>query len=80
MLSRGYVARHMSLVAVIIFLAVFGILHSVKPGFMYNTDGTLRPLGLGLSRRTAVPAWFVSLLIAILSYVGVMYYVSWPRF
>ena len=80
MLSRAYVARHMSLVAILVFLFVYGAIHLIKPSFMYNKDGTLRPLGLGLSKRTAVPAWLVSLLIAILSYVGVMYYVSWPRF
>jgi len=70
----------MSLVAIVVFLASFVLLHAVKPSFMYNDDGSLRPIGLGFSRRTAVPAWFASLLMAILSYVVVMYYVNAPRF
>ena len=80
MISRGYIARHMSLVAIVVFLVSFMLLHAVKPSFMYNEDGSLRPIGLGFSRRTAVPAWFASLLMSILSYVAVMYYVSAPRF
>ena len=70
----------MSLVAIVVFLVAFALLHTVKPALLYNKDGTLRPLGLGFSRRTAVPAWFASLLLAIFSYVGVMYYVNAPRF
>ena len=48
----------------------------IKPSLMYNKDGSLRSMGVGWSRRTVVPAWLVSLLVASLCYLGVMYYVS----
>jgi hypothetical protein len=40
---------------------------------MYNEDGSLRQFGIGFQRKTVVPAWLVAIIIAILSYLLVLY-------
>lgn len=76
MLSKAFIARHMTFVAILLFLILFAVINMIKPSLMYNKDGSLRSMGVGWSRRTVVPAWLVSLLVASLCYLGVMYYVS----
>jgi hypothetical protein len=45
---------------------------------MYNDDGSLRQFGIGFHRKTVVPAWLVAIIVAILSYMIVLY-ASTPR-
>ena len=45
---------------------------------MYNENGSLRQFGIGFQRKTVVPAWLVAIIIAILSYLLVLY-VSTPQ-
>jgi hypothetical protein len=45
---------------------------------MYNEDGSLRQFGIGFKRKTVIPAWLVAIIIAILSYLLVLY-ASTPR-
>jgi hypothetical protein len=40
---------------------------------MYNEDGSLRQFGIGFQRKTVVPAWLVAIILAILSYLFVLY-------
>jgi hypothetical protein len=56
-----------------VFLFAFGIVHSFKPRFIYNEDGSLRQFGIGFQRKTVVPAWLVAIVLAILSYLLVLY-------
>jgi hypothetical protein len=57
---------------------VFGIVQWIKPKFIYNLDGSLREFGIGYMKKTVVPAWLVSIIIAILSYLAI-FYMSTPR-
>jgi len=52
---------------------------ALKPSFLYNTDGSLREFGVGFRRKTVIPAWFLSILLAILSYFLVLYYLAAPK-
>jgi hypothetical protein len=52
---------------------VFGIVQWIKPKFIYNLDGSLREFGIGYMKKTVVPAWLVSIIIAILSYLAIFY-------
>lgn len=76
MLTKAFVARHMTFVAILLFLTLFAVINMMKPSFLYNKDGSLRTMGVGWSRRTVVPAWLVSLIVASLCYLAVMFYVS----
>jgi len=49
------------------------------PHFLYNQDGSLREFGLGYRKKTVVPIWLVALILAILSYLCVLYYLAIPK-
>jgi hypothetical protein len=49
----------------------------LKPTIMYNEDGGFRPFGVGYRHKTVVPIWLVSILVAIFSYLGVLYYLAY---
>ena len=51
----------------------------IKPGFLYNRDGSLREFGIGYTNKTIVPLWLFSIILGILSYVFVLYYLVYPR-
>ena len=52
----------------------------VKPAFLYNIDGSLKQFGLGRKSKTVIPIWFISLILAIFSYLFVLYYLAVPKF
>ena len=64
-------------VTVSIFLIIFTIIHMLKPTIMYNEDGGFRPFGVGYRHKTVIPIWLVSILVAIFSYLGVLYYLAY---
>jgi hypothetical protein len=71
---KGIVRYHKLSVAILIFLTLFSIIHITKPGLIYNPDGGFRPFGIGYQHKTVIPIWVVAIVLAILSYLGVMYY------
>jgi heme/copper-type cytochrome/quinol oxidase subunit 2 len=79
MLSRGFIRNNINLVAISIYVMVFGILVYIKPNFLYNPDGSLREFGLGSNKKTVIPVWLASILIAIMSYFFVLYYLASPK-
>jgi hypothetical protein len=74
---RSYIRRHLISISIIIFIATYYLLMSMKPAIIYNEDGSLRQFGIGFRKRTILPAWLLSILIAILSYFGVLFYLSY---
>ena len=78
-MNRIFVRKHINSFAIIIFLIVFYAINIVQPAFMYNEDGSFREFGLGSKKKTVVPAWLVAIIIAIFSYLGVLYYLTYPR-
>lgn len=58
--------------AIIIFLILFSIIHYMKPGFAYNSDGGFRPFGLGYRSKTVIPIWLLAILLAIFCYLMVL--------
>ena len=69
----------MTSVAIVLFVMTYAIILAYKPSFLYNSDGSLREFGVGQSRKTVVPAWLLAILLAIMSYFGIMYYLAAPR-
>jgi hypothetical protein len=68
-----FIKQHITSFSILVFLAVFAAVQAFKPRFMYNEDGSLRQFGIGFQRKTVVPAWLVAIIIAILSYLLVLY-------
>ena len=79
MLSRSYVRRHITSFAIALFIVCYALIAVFKPAFLYNKDGSLRQFGIGLQSRTVVPAWLVSIILAIASYFLVLYYLASPK-
>lgn len=73
---RGFVLYHKLSIAIIIFLILFSIIHFIKPTMLYNDDKSFRQFGVGYRHKTVIPIWSVSIVIAIFSYLSVIYYLA----
>jgi len=78
-MSKNYIRENPTLVAVILFLIIFGVIQMMKPSCFYNKDGSIREFGIGYKNKTIFPIWLLSLFLGILCYLGVMYYTSYSK-
>jgi hypothetical protein len=60
-------------IAILLFLASFGMIHWMKPVMIYQKDGSLRTFGIGYRKKSVTPLWFVVFLLAIFSYTASIY-------
>ena len=63
-------------VSIILFLIIFITIVQFKPAFLFNKDGSIRNFGLGKSNTSIIPIWLFGILVAILSYLLVLYLTS----
>jgi len=75
---RNFARRNITSIAIVIFAITYGLIILSKTSLIYNKDGTLKQFGIGYSTRSILPAWVVVIVLAILSYLCVLYYVSVP--
>ena len=69
-----YISREaLSVIAVFIFLILFGIINALRPSVIYNKDLSFRRFGIGYKNKTVIPIWLLSIILAILVYVAVTY-------
>lgn len=73
LVNQFFIKQHITSFSIVLFLAAFATIQAFKPRFMYNEDGSLRQFGIGFQRKTVVPAWLVAIIVAILSYLFVLY-------
>jgi hypothetical protein len=66
--------KNILLISVFLFLTLYGSIILFKPTLIYKEDGTIREFGVGYRNKTVTPLWFVSILLAILSYISIRYY------
>jgi len=71
---KQFVRGHTLSVALIFYLFLYSLVLVYKPAFLYNTDGSLRQFGLGFRRKTVVPIWLFSIVLAIVAYFLVLTY------
>jgi hypothetical protein len=69
-----FIQENITLVSILLFLVIFGMIQWIKPGFLYNHDGSIREFGVGYRNKTILPIWLLSILLGILCYLFVMYY------
>ncbi len=62
--------------AIVLFLIVFTFIHIQKPSLLYEDDGSFRQFGVGYRKKTVVPIWLISMVVALLSYVIVSFYLA----
>jgi len=69
-----FVSREaLSVIAVFIFLILFGLVNAFRPSVIYNKDLSFRRFGIGYKNKTVIPIWLFSIILAILVYVVVTY-------
>ena len=70
---KSLIKKHSISTAIIIFLVIFIIFAYLKPHFLYGKDNSLRTFGLGKSNSTILPIWLFVIILAIMSYLLVLY-------
>jgi sterol desaturase/sphingolipid hydroxylase (fatty acid hydroxylase superfamily) len=76
MFEKRWVRQNKIVVAILIYIILFGVVNLLTPAFMYNPDGSLKEFGVGFRKKTIIPVWLISIFLAILSYFSVVYYTS----
>ena len=76
---RAYIRKNRTLVAIMLFIILFTTIQLIEPAFLYEKDGSLRQFGLGSSKKTIIPIWFLTLILAMLCYLFVLYYLISPK-
>ena len=74
-----FVYKNISLISIIIFLILFGLIVITKPDLIFDKNGKPREFGLGYKNKTIVPIWLAVIIFAILSYLSVLYYINYDR-
>lgn len=75
-MNKTYIRENITLIAVILFVIIFGMIQMMKPACFYNRDGSIREFGIGYRNKTILPIWLLSLVLGILCYLAVLYYVN----
>jgi hypothetical protein len=79
-MNRLFIRRNITSIAIIIFLCLFMAVQFFEPVFLYNRSGALRQFGIGKKSKTILPIWLFALILAILSYLFVLYYLTYPKY
>ena len=79
-MTRNYIRENITLIAVVLFIFIFGIIQMMKPACFYNKDGSIREFGIGYKNKTILPIWLLSIILGIVCYLIVVYYVVHPKF
>ena len=72
---KAFVNTHKVNIAILLFLALFSIVHTMKPSLLYTTEGGFRQFGVGYRHKTVIPIWGVAIVLAIFSYLAVLTYI-----
>lgn len=62
-----------SIIAVFIFIILFGMINAFRPSLIYNKDLSFRRFGIGYKNKTVIPIWLFAIILAIIVYVAVVY-------
>lgn len=73
---RTIIRKNRLSVSIILFLIIFITIVQFKPSFLFNNDGSIRSFGLGKSNTSIIPIWLFGILLAILSYLLILYLIS----
>ena len=76
---RTFARNNIPLMSIIIFIIIFAAIQVVKPDFLYKKDGSVREFGVGYKNKTIMPVWLFSIILGILSYIAVLYYLTYPK-
>ena len=78
-MNRSIIRRNITSVSIVIFIILYTLVLSFKPAFIFKKDGNLRNFGIGFRDKTVIPAWLLAIILAIISYLLVLYYIALPK-
>ena len=78
-MNPSFVRNNVTMVSILLFIFLFGLIQWLKPAFLYNSDGSIREFGIGYKNKTILPVWLLSILLGILCYSAVLFYVNHSR-
>ena len=76
---KQFARNNTTLVSITLFLIIYGVIQFSKPGMFYNNDCSIRDFGVGYKNITILPIWLLSIILGILSYLVVLYYISYSH-
>lgn len=74
-----YIRSNTLEVSILCFLFLYISVHVIQPGVIYDHNGCLRQFGINQSKKTIFPAWLVALILAIISYLGILFLLAYTR-
>jgi hypothetical protein len=78
-MNRLFIKKHLVSVSVLLFIfSYIVVLYFLKPGFIYDDDGSFRQFGIGCKKKSVVNIMIVTIILSIISYFGVLYYLEYP--
>lgn len=77
---RQFIVNNIMLVSLIVFLVLFAIILTYKPGLMFDKNGKPREFGIGYKNKTILPLWLMVIILAILTYFGILCYVNYNKY
>ena len=79
MFTNSFIKRNIVMFSLVVFSITYIILNLVKPNFLYNDNKTLREFGVGYGKKTVLPLWLISIVLAIFSYFSILYLCTYKR-
>ncbi len=76
---KQQVRNNVTFAAIVLFLIIYIAILVAKPAIFYNTDGSIRDFGVGYKNKTILPIWLLSIILGIISYLIVLYYISYSH-
>jgi hypothetical protein len=76
---KQFAINNTTMVSIMLFLLIYGAIQFSKPAMFYNNDGSIRDFGVGYKNKTILPIWLLSIILGILSYLVVLYYISYSH-
>jgi hypothetical protein len=78
-MGKIFIKQNIHYLSISLFLFLFFIITTLKPSFVYNKDGSFKEFGVGYQNKTVIPIWFVVILSSILSYLSVLYIITFSH-
>tara|TARA_Y100000591_G_scaffold330672_1_gene362338 strand:+ start:847 stop:1089 length:243 start_codon:yes stop_codon:yes gene_type:complete len=78
-MNRGFVRRNVTGFSILLFIILYMLIQFTKPIVLFEPNGGLRSFGVGSTKKTVLPMWLVAIILAILSYLAVLFYLTYPK-
>lgn len=75
-MNKIFIKNNITMFAMLLFFIFYILIILIKPGFIFNRDGSLRDFGIGYKKKTVVPLWLMAILLALVSYVLLLVFLN----